>query len=447
MIDTNETVASRAARYAAVLSSLIQAETVSATAGNDRTKFYRFQEVLRAQFPHLTATCEWEDFDGSFLLRWRGATDRDPIMLMNHHDVVEAPGTWAHPPFAGEIADGKLWGRGTLDTKGGLFAMLQAAEELIAEGYTPARDVYFLSACTEETDGSGADIISKTLVGRGIRFAFVLDEGGMIVQDPLDGVKGAFAMIGVGEKGCADLKFIARSEGGHASTPARNTPLVRLGKFMAEVDRGRIFQAAVSPTVATMFRRLASSMSGALKPALSHARLLSPLFCAVMPYISSTASAMLRTTVAFTMGEGSEGINVLPQEAWVIGDMRYSHHQGYKASLDAVTALAAKYDIEVEVLYEGFDSPLSDHKSAAFRTVENAVGKVFPDVKTTPYIMTGASDCRFMSRVSEHCLRFSPLTINDEQLDSIHGVNENVDIAALPPAVEFYRAIITGDEQ
>jgi len=437
---------SRERRYAEILSALIQEETVSATAGKDRTKFYRFQQVLRARFPRVTAACEWEDFDGSFLLRWHGHSDREPILLMNHHDVVEAPGAWLYPPFAGKIADGKVWGRGALDTKGGLFAMLQAAEELIGEGFTPAQDVYFLSACTEETDGSGADAISKALEKRGIRFAFVLDEGGMIVQDPLDGVKGAFAMIGVGEKGCVDLKFIARSEGGHASTPARNTPLVRLGKFMAQVDRGHIFKAAVSPTVATMFRRLSSSASGALRPALRHAKLLSPLFCALMPMISSTANAMLRTTVAFTMGEGSEGINVLPQEAWVIGDMRYSHHQGCKASLEAITALAAQYDIEVEVLYEGVDSPLSDYNSDAFKTVENAVGKVFAGVKTTPYIMTGASDCRFMSRVSEHCLRFSPLVINNEQLDSIHGINEHVDAAALPPAVDFYRCIMGDGE-
>ena len=437
---------SRERQYADILSALIQVETVSATAGKDRSKFYRFQQVLRTQFPHLTKTCEWEDFDGSFLLRWRGRSESDPILLMNHHDVVEAPGAWIHPPFAGELADGKLWGRGVLDTKGGLFAMLQAAEELIQDGFTPPQDIWFLSACTEETDGSGADTISKALEKRGIRFAFVLDEGGMIVQDPLDGVKGAFAMIGVGEKGCADLKFIARSEGGHASTPARNTPLVRLGKFMAEVDRGRIFKASVSPTVATMFSRLSASMSGILKYALRYSRLLSPLLCAVMPYISSTANAMLRTTVAFTMGEGSEGINVLPQEAWVIGDMRYSHHQGYAASLEAITALAATYNIEVQVLYEGFDSPLSDHNSEAFRRIEKAVGKVFHDVKTTPYIMTGASDCRFMSRVSDHCLRFSPLTVRNEQLDGIHGVNENVDIAALPPAVDFYRCIM-GDKE
>lgn len=125
--------------------------------------------------------------------------------------MVEAQGDWKYPPFSGTIAEGKLWGRGTLDTKASLWAMLRAAEELIAEGFVPEQDVYFFSACTEETDGSGADTVSKVLLERGIRFDLVLDEGGMVLDEPISGAKGTFAMIGLGEKGCADLKFIIPS--------------------------------------------------------------------------------------------------------------------------------------------------------------------------------------------------------------------------------------------
>ena len=211
----------RTQAYAQRLSALIQAETISAEHQQDKTKFYEFQHLLRQMFPALFSICDHEDFNGSFLLRWKGVSQDNPILLMNHHDVVEATGTWKYPPFSGTIAEGKLWGRGTLDTKGGLWAMLQAAEELAAAGYVPKKDVYFLSACTEETDGTGADTISRTLQERGIRFSMVLDEGGMILEEPISGAKGTFAMIGLGEKGCADLKFIARSAGGHASTPGK----------------------------------------------------------------------------------------------------------------------------------------------------------------------------------------------------------------------------------
>ena len=429
--------------YAGRLSRLVQVETISQNGQTDLTKFRRFHEVLKQEFPHISAACEWEEFNGSLLLRWPGQDSaKAPILLMNHHDVVEAGGTWKYPPFSGTIAEGKVWGRGTLDTKGGLFGMLQAADELAAEGFVPGQDVYFESACTEETDGSGADRISQVLEQRGIRFAFVLDEGGMIVFDPIGGSTGVFAMVGVGEKGCADLKFIARSSGGHASTPPKNSPLVRLGKFMAEVERKELFDVKVSPTVREMFLRMAPTVNGPLKSIMAHPDVFNVLITNVLPRLSETAGAMLKTTLAFTMAQGSEGTNVLPQEAWVVGNMRFSHHQGGKASIAAVTELAKKYNIEVEVLDPGFESPISDFNSAGFQLVERAVSANFPGVCTSPYVMTGASDARYFSRVSDCCLRFVPFRISDEQLGSIHGLNECVDLETLVPAVDFYKYIL-----
>ena len=433
----------RTERYANRLARLICAETVSCQPQPDKTAFYKFHDLLREEFPHIFSVGAFEEFDGSFLLRWKGGGEKQPILLMNHHDVVEATGSWKYAPFSGTIAEGKVWGRGTLDTKGGLWAMLQAADELVEEGFVPACDVYFLSTCDEEQGGAGADRISKTLLERGVRFAMVLDEGGMILPEPIGGAKGTYAMVGVGEKGCVDLKFIARSNGGHASTPGHNTPLVRLGKFMAEAEKGKIFLAEISPTVAAMFSRVSATMQGPMKFLLDHALLFKPLLVRVIPMVSGTANAMLKTTLAFTVASGSQGTNVLPQEAWVVGNMRYSHHQGGAASIRAVTELAKKYDLETVVLSPGFDSPVTDHNGAAFRLIERAVDKVFPGTKTSPYVMTAASDCRYLSRVCDNCLRFTPFLIDHQQLDSIHGLNENVDVSTLAPAVDFYRYIIS----
>ena len=111
----------RTNEYASRLSRLIQSETISAHSDADLSKFYKFHELLKAEFPSIFAVCELEDFSGSILLRWRGKNKKMlPILFMNHHDVVEASGEWTHPPFSGKIADGKVWGRGTLDTKCGL---------------------------------------------------------------------------------------------------------------------------------------------------------------------------------------------------------------------------------------------------------------------------------------------------------------------------------------
>ncbi len=433
----------REMKYAQELSKLIQTETISIWGVKTDEKFEKFRNVMYEMFPSLFAVTQTESFDGSLLIKWKGKTEQKPLMLMSHHDVVEAGGKWQHEPFSGDICDGRVWGRGTVDTKCSLWAMLRAADELAAEGFVPSRDVYFESACTEEVEGTGADMISTELKNRGIEFFMTLDEGGMIMYDPIGGADSYFAMIGVGEKGCADLKFIARSNGGHASTPGKNTPLVRLGKFMAAAEKADLFDVELSPTVVEMLRRMAPSMGGALGVVLKNAGRLKPLLCKVMPKVSPMAGAMLKTTLAFTMAGGAEGTNVLPQEAFVVGNMRFSHHQGGADSIKKVAELAAKFDIETVVLDPGLESHISDFNSEGFKLVEKAVNAVFPNVIPTPYIMTGASDSRYFSRVSDCCIRFAPFTIDAQQLSSIHGIDENISIDTLVPAVEFFKYIIS----
>lgn len=430
--------------YAATLAALIRCETVSVRGEENTEKFLRFHALLASSFPRLFAVCEKTVIGGSLLLRWRGTDPTAmPILLMSHMDVVEATGAWTHPPFGGEIAGGRLWGRGTLDTKGSLFAMLQAAEELVREGFSPVRDIYFESACTEETDGSGADAISRLLEQKHLRFYMTLDEGGMILHDPIGGADGDFAMIGVGEKGCADIKFTARSNGGHASMPGRDTPLVRLGRFMAAADRAKLFKVKMSPVVREMLRRMAPTMKGPMRFLCANVKLFAPLMTAVMPALSPAAGALLKTTLAFTMCGGSEGTNVLPQEAWVIGNMRFSHHQGGENSIDAVRRLAARFNVETEVLDPGFQSAVTDFNGEPFHLAERAVASAFPGVRPAPYIMTGASDSRYFSRVSDSCIRFAPFPIDGAQLSSMHGLDENVSTETLSGAVDFYRYMIT----
>ena len=433
-------------QYAEKLSRMIRKETVSVQGQTDLGKFYEFHDLLRELFPALFAACKFREHNGSILMCWPGREHPEPakqgLLLMNHQDVVEAPGEWEHPPFSGEIADGSLWGRGALDDKGPLFAMLQAAEELVSEGFVPERDVWFESACTEEIMGEGADTISKWLQEQGYRFEMVLDEGGLILTEPIGGVKGDFALIGVGEKGCADIKFIARSHGGHASAPPKNSPLVRLGKFMSYIDRNEIFDVQLSPVVCEMLRRFAPYMEGVSAKAMAQPEKFAPLLKRVIGKASPVAAAFLKTTIAFTRASGSAGNNVIPDEAWVIGNMRYSHHEGQEKSIAAVTKAAKRYGLETEVLDPGYESPISDWDSKAFRLVEDAVGKVFPGTVCTPYLMSGGTDSRFMSRVCDNCLRFVPFHPTGEQLAAIHGRNENIAVRSLLPAVQFYKIII-----
>lgn len=433
----------RAMQYAEILSKLVKVETISSRDNKDTTKFLEFHKVLRETFPNLFNTVECENFGGSLLLKWKGTdSSLKPVMLMNHQDVVEASGEWKYPAFSGEIAEGRVWGRGTLDTKGGLSMMLQAAEELIKEGFTPKRDTYFVTTCTEETGGEDGNAISLALKERNMDFYMVLDEGGMILYDPIGGADGTFAMIGVGEKGYMDLKFIAKSNGGHASAPGKNTPLVRLSKFICEAEKANCFDVELSPTVKEMLSRFAPTMSGIMKTACSNVNAFKPVLEKVMPMISPSGAALLRTTLAFTMSKGSDGSNVIPQEAWVVGNMRYSHHQGKKSSVERITELAKKYDIETVIMDDGIESEITDFNGEQFRFIEKAVNAVFPEYKPVPYIMNGATDSRYFNRVCKNCLRFVPFKIDNQQLNSVHGIDENVDIDTLAPAVDFYKYVI-----
>ncbi len=434
----------RANKYANRLSAMIQSETVSTREQTDISKFYAFHALLKREFPHVFSTCKVEDFSGSLLILWQGQGGYSPICFMNHMDVVEGAGNWKYPPFQGEIAQGKVWGRGTLDTKGGLFAMLQAAEELLETGFVPAQDIYFISTCTEEVGGAGAQEIAKTLQSRNIRFSFLLDEGGMVVEEPISGAKGKYAMIGVGEKGYANLKFTAKGKGGHASAPGKNTPLVRLAKFMVAMEKKPPFRAVISETVSRTFRLISNGMRGSTKFFLKHNRFFCPLLKKVLPLVSAEGGAMLRTTLAFTMASGARGANVLPESAFVVADMRFSHHQGFTQSVAAVKKIADRFDLTTEVISPGISSGICDYRSPAFMRLARAVEKCFSGVPAVPYIMTAASDARFFDGVSDACLRFSPFVIDKKQLKSVHGENENVNVGDLPLAVDFYKKLMQG---
>ena len=429
--------------YGAQLSKMVQCETISQRDVPNLHKFHAFHKVLEELLPNVHAVCERHEFEGSLLYKWPGKRSADPIVLMSHQDVVEAGGKWEHAPFSGDIDEtGRVWGRGTVDTKASLFCIFTAMEELIASGYAPEGDVYIASSATEEVSGSGAPATVAWLKEHGVKPSLVLDEGGMVLQAPIAGVSGLYAMVGVVEKGYADVKFIARSNGGHASAPTKDTPLVRLGRFMADAEDHSPFRNELSPTMIEMFRRLAPNMIFPMKLVMANLWLFKPLLTAVLPSISSAVGAMMHTTLAFTTAKGSDGLNVLPQTAYVTGNMRLIHHQPGPESISAISNLAGKYNIETEVLYQDAPCPVVDYQSKQFALVEQVCNQVYPGVQVTPYVMTGGTDAKFYKDICPNCIRFAPLYIDEQQYGSVHALNENIHQSTLKYGVEFYKQII-----
>jgi len=424
------------------LSAMVRVETVSTRGVSEPEKFRRLHAVMRELFPKVFETCEVTDLDGNLLLKWKGKSDKDPIMLMSHLDVVPAGSGWSRDPFGGEIAEGKVWGRGTGDTKGSVMAFYQAAEDLIGEGYVPAVDVYLCSSCTEEISGDGAPKIVNYLKEKGVKLSMLCDEGGGIIAEPIGGVPGLFAMVGVYEKGSGDVKFTARSAGGHASAPAKNSPIPRLAKFISRVEKKNPMKVKFSPEVEEMFARLAPYASFPLHMVLGNLWLFKPVLRKVMPMISPQAAAMLQTTVAFTMQKGSDGYNVIPQEAYVTANMRFIPHQKVEESVAVLRKLADKYGLETEVLIADDPSPSLDLQGRAFRLTEEAIARAFPGLPASPYIVTGATDCRFYEDVCDSCVRFAPVVYGPEQLKGMHGIDENIETNCLPGAVEYYKTVV-----
>ena len=432
----------RAEFYAEKLSRMVAYETVSIPDTDQREKFLGFHTLLEELFPLVHQNLEKTELDGNLLFYWEGLYHDKPLVLMSHQDVVPAEGQWLHDPFSGEIADGKVWGRGASDTKCSVMAFFQAVEELLQEGYVPPQDVYLSSSCTEEYAGPGCPKLVAELKRRGVKPFLVCDEGGGIITDPIGGIPGNFAMMGVFEKGKAYVRFIARSDGGHASAPPRNSPIARLADFEQHMERSSPFKKKFEPEVRAMFEHLAPYAGFGMRLLFSNFWLFQPLLKIVMPMVSDQAGAMLRTTIAFTMQSGSDACNVLPQEASVWANMRFIPHQGMEESLALTRRIAKKYRLEMEVLSASDYSRATDIDGDGWQLVVRVVRQTFPGLPASPYVMTGATDAKCYQEICDNIIRFAPVIYGPEQMKGMHGLNENIEISCLPGAVDFYRNLI-----
>ena len=432
----------REAEYAKKLAEMVRYETVSYKGEIQREKFLGFHKILEELFPLVHENMEKTEIDGSLLYRWKGKESERPLVLMGHQDVVPAEGSWQHDPFSGDIEDGVIWGRGSADTKCSVMAFFQAAEELIKEGYVPKQDVYLSSSNTEEVAGEGGPKLVAELKKRGVRPFIVNDEGGSIVTEPMAGLKGNYAMIGVLEKGQGNLKIIARSNGGHSSYPPKDSPIVRLSKFLVDLTKHDPMKSVMNVQAKEMFANMAPYGPFWMRLLFGNLWLFKPLLEKLMPSISPQAAALLHTTVAPTMQAGSDGCNVLPQEASLVLNLRYIPHQNMDESNEAVKRFADKYSLEVEKIdaYPACE-PVDSH-SAAFKLVEETIEEVFPGMPIIPYVMTGGTDARFYQEICDACIRFSPVVYGPAQMKGMHGLNERLDTFSLPGAVDYYKSLI-----
>ena len=431
--------------YAEGLSRLVQIPTVT---GVDRKSFAAFRKELAAQFPGVYSACEvimpgGEESD-AIMFKWKGRSSSRPLVLMAHQDVVPAEGKWKYPPFSGTVADGKVWGRGSMDCKNTLYCTIRSVEELIGEGFTPEQDVYLCYSDNEETSGHGATYCRDWLTAHGVKPAVAIDEGGAIVDSAFPGMVKPLAMMGFIEKGYCDIKFVARSKGGHSSSPPKNTPFARLAAFMNYCETHTVFKRRMSAPAKAMFVGMSDGLSGPVKFLTKHAGFFAPLIVSVLPRLTPFGAALLGTTMTFTMAQGSGAPNVIPQEAYVVANLRFAPGDDSKECVEKLRKLAARYDIEAQVMECRDHTPVVDIESPDFKYFAETVKKVFPDTGAAPYLIFGGTDCRTMQTITPCAIRCTPCKLSAEQLASMHAANENVDVDALVGAVRFFKAFIKG---
>jgi carboxypeptidase PM20D1 len=409
----------------------------------DLSEFQSFRDLLPELYPEAHKVLEREIIAGhSMLYRWKGSEAGDPLVLMSHYDVVPASDDgWSRPAFSGDIFEGRVWGRGSLDTKCTLASALEAVETLVKQGYTPKHDVYLSFGHNEETGGDGTPAIVKHLTDRGNKPGFVLDEGGAVVRGVFPGVAKPLAMVGVAEKGVTDLELSVTSAGGHSATPPRKGAAWRLARAIVRIE-GKPFPAALPAATKAMFARIAPHSPFALRVVLANLWLFERVLASVFGRLGGELNAICRTTTVVTMLEGSKAANVLPAQARAVVNVRIAIGSNVDAMVARLKSVIDDPLVEVRVLLPGEPSPVSDIGGARFEALAATIGDVYPDAVVVPYIVLGGTDARHYANVSRNVYRFSPYEFSKAERASMHAVNESISIDSLAKGIEFYIRLI-----
>lgn len=426
-------------KYGRSLQEMLRCKTISVKGSYDDTEFAKLRDVVAEWFPLLHQQEHHLLSDDCWLYKIPGKDTSRNILLMSHHDVVEADEEWKYDPFGGEIVDGKIYGRGAADTKGSLCAILHAMENLLAEGFQPEVNVYVVSSHNEELGGDGITSVRSYLQEQGVTLEVVLDEGGAIVDPPLGNMKcDMCAMVAVHEKGRCRVTCTATWESNHVSlTGYKNNPVERMACFIQEISKGGVFVTRLHAPVKGMFAGLAPYCGFPMNVLFCNLWLFGGLIRKVLPKINATAGGMIGTTCAFSGIQGSTNDKICKATAM----LRNVNEEDLKTDLAAFRAIAEKYGVQVEVDYEEYYKP-ADMDGAAYAYTMDCLSKVFPKFPAAPYILPAGTDAWKLTPVCDCVLRFAPTRMNSKQLGSIHAVNENLDVAAVAEAAAFYQYFV-----
>ncbi|HET9645245.1 MAG TPA: M20 family peptidase [Burkholderiaceae bacterium] len=413
-------------------------------------QFLALQEHLRKAYPRVHSSLRLEHVGGlSLLFTWPGTDPSlEPILLMAHQDVVPiAPGTdadWKEPPFSGAVKNGFVWGRGSWDDKGNLIAQLEAVERLLADGFAPRRPVMLAFGADEEVGGArGAAQIARLLAQRGVKFQFILDEGLLITQGLMPGLRAPLALIGVAEKGYASVVLKVRAAPGHSSMPPPpgSSAIGKASATLVRIEQQQ-FPAEIRGVAQKMFDTLAPEMPPLQRVTLANLWLFGPLVRRQLEDVPS-ANAMLRTTTALTLFNAGNAENVLPGQAEAVVNFRILPGDSIESALRHVKEIAGQDGTEISLLGAGSEpSAIASIFGPQYELMNRTVRELFPGTLVAPGLMIGATDSTHFRALSEHIYRFSPVRAGPADLPRFHGTNERISIDNLGDLIRFYHRLL-----
>ena len=400
------------------LQQLVRCKTISYYDASleDDGEFEKLISLLPSLYPHVFRVCSFDRLpDRALLFKWEGKSHDAPSVMMAHYDVVPVnEDQWDKDPFCGDIEDGVMWGRGTLDTKVTMNAVLSAANTLIAKGFVPENDIYFAFSGGEEVNGKGASNIVDWFEENNINLALVVDEGGGVVENVFPGVKQPCGVVGIAEKGMMNVTFTVKSRGGHASAPKPHTPVGILSKACCAMENNP-FPMHVTKPAAEMFDTLGRHSTFLYKVIFANFGLFKWVLDLLGKKSGGEINALLRTTVAFTQMEGSAAPNVISPEAHMVANLRLNPADTVDSAKARIEKVINDPNVTVTVGSNMNPSRVSQTDCDAWRKVEKAVAETWTGCLVAPYLMVQCSDSRHYGRISDKVYRFSAMDLTAEE--------------------------------
>ena len=408
--------------------------------------FEDFYNLLVKNFPLVFNHLKCERFPtNSILLKWEGTSSSlKPIMYLAHQDVVPVEDQnikWIFPPFSAQIDSGYVHGRGTMDDKGSLLGLLEATEYLLKKDFKPNRTIYFAFGSDEEIGGTGAKEMAEWLLKKNIQFEYILDEGGAIGINLIQGIDKPIALVGIAEKGYVSIQLEVNEEGGHSSMPPEHTAIGILSTAITKLE-AQPFPAKYDGATKGLFDCLAPEMSFSKRFVFKNSWMFSSLIMRKLAKTNAT-NATIRTTTAVTVFKAGEKDNVLPNQAKAIVNFRTIPGETMDDVMKKVKYIINDKRIKRNFIGNQYNaSPISDVNSVGYKLISKTVNGIFPTAIVAPYLILGITDSRHYSKLCNNIFRFVPLTVTNNDLKRMHGINERIAIEDYYRLIEFYATMI-----